>query len=179
MNKKSIDLSELFKMQKALDQDIKSQHPQNYKDRVAVLEDKVYALKVEIHEAWNDTRGFKRWSTRYKVIKASFLEEMIDSLHFVLSIAIEYKLEKDMKEFFITPSGFANVNKMFFFMDKYASHILNKVVCHDVRGIKKDLLAVLDVWFKIVRHEGYTFDDVVRAYKEKNEENLNRLAVGY
>lgn len=137
MNNKGINLSELFKMQKVLDQDIKAKYPQNYNDHVAVLQDKVFALKVEIHEAWNDTRGFKRWSTQYKVIKDSFLEEMIDSLHFVLSIAIEYKLDVEMKELFITPSGFSNVNKMFFFMDKYASHMFNKVVCHDVKGIKR------------------------------------------
>ncbi|CAI8810226.1 GTP pyrophosphokinase [Bacillus sp. IT-79MI2] len=41
MNKKGIDLSELFKMQKALDQDIKAQYPQNYNDRVVVLEEKM------------------------------------------------------------------------------------------------------------------------------------------
>ncbi|KLA16175.1 Dimeric dUTPase [Bacillus cereus] len=37
----------------------------------------------------------------------------------------------------------------------------------------------MDLFYKIVVFAGFTWDDVVRMYKEKNEENFNRLAVGY
>ncbi|MGR6003395.1 dUTP diphosphatase [Bacillus cereus] len=37
----------------------------------------------------------------------------------------------------------------------------------------------MDLFYKIIEFAGYTWDDVVLMYKEKNEENFNRLANGY
>ncbi|MDZ4552496.1 dUTPase [Bacillus cereus] len=81
MKNKIIDLTELFKMQKVLDDDIKAKHKENYR-RYDMMFNKAYALKNEVNEAWNVTNAFKMWSTKFEQPKESFLEEMVDILHF-------------------------------------------------------------------------------------------------
>ncbi|WP_235438274.1 dUTPase, partial [Bacillus cereus] len=90
-----VDLTELFKMQKALDDDIKTKHKKNYL-RYDMMFNKAYALKNEVNEAWNVTNAFKMWSTKFEQPKESLLEEMIDILHFWLSVAMDFKVEQTM-----------------------------------------------------------------------------------
>lgn len=37
----------------------------------------------------------------------------------------------------------------------------------------------MDTFYKTIVFAGFTWNDVVHMYKEKNEENFKRLAVGY
>ncbi|EOV9525598.1 dUTP diphosphatase [Bacillus cytotoxicus] len=177
-NEVVVDLSELFKMQKVLDDDIKAKHKENYA-RYDMMFNKVYALKNEVNEAWNVTNAFKMWSTKFEQPKDSFLEEMIDILHFWLSIAMDFKLERELRKVKITESRVHKFNNAFFHMDKKVNHLVGKVEYKDKVGAKRSLLWIMDLFYKIIEFAGYTWDDVVRMYKEKNEENFKRLASGY
>ena len=178
MTKKVIRLTELFKMQKALDDDIKVKHKKNYL-RYDAMFNKAYALKNEVNEAWNVTNAFKMWSTKFEEPKDSLLEEMVDILHFWLSIAMDFNLNHDLRKVEITESKIHGFNKAFFHMDKNVNYLIGKVEYKDKAGAKKSLLGVMDLFYKTVEYAGFTWDNVVEMYKEKNKENFNRLAVGY
>ncbi|MDC2863771.1 dUTP diphosphatase [Bacillus sp. BP-3] len=178
MTKKVIDLTELFKMQKVLDDDIKAKHKENY-SCYDMLFNKVYALKNEVNEAWNVTNAFKMWSTKFEQPKDSLLEEMVDILHFWLSVAMDFKIEHSLQMVKITESKIHGFNKAFFHMDKNVNYLVGKVVYKDSKGAKNPLLGIMDLFYKTIEYAGFTWDDVVEMYKEKNEENFNRLAVGY
>jgi hypothetical protein len=64
-------------------------------------------------------------------------------------------------------------------MDKNVNYLIGKVDYKDRAGAKGPLLGIMDLFYKIVIFSGFTWDDVVRMYKEKNEENFKRLSVGY
>ncbi|KEK17234.1 hypothetical protein BAMA_16200 [Bacillus manliponensis] len=174
-----VDLRELFKMQKSLDTYIAKEKSEAYEDHVVRKLNKVFALKVEIHEAWNDTMAFKMWSDKYKKPKDTLLKELVDVLHFILSVALEFNLHKKLGTVVITKQSFANINKMFFYMDKYTSRIYNKMPYGHLYGIKMDLIAIIDAFFKIVSYYGWNFDDVYNVYVEKNKENFKRQESGY
>ncbi|QTR81157.1 dUTP diphosphatase (plasmid) [Bacillus cytotoxicus] len=178
MTNKVVDLAELFKMQKVLDDDIKAKHKKNYL-RYDMMFNKAYALKNEVNEAWNVTNAFKMWSTKFEQPKESLLEEMVDILHFWLSVAMDFKLERELRKVEITTSKINGFNKAFFHMDKNVNYLIGKVEYKDKAGAKKSLLGVMDLFYKTIEFAGYTWDDVVRMYKEKNEENFKRLASGY
>lgn len=93
MKNRFIDLTELFQMQRVLDKDIIAKHKKNYV-RYDMLYNKVYALKNEVNEAWNATNSFKMWSTKFEQPNDTFLEEMVDILHFWLSVTMDFKIKK-------------------------------------------------------------------------------------
>ncbi|CAM4012650.1 dUTPase [Bacillus manliponensis] len=178
MINKAIDLSELFQMQKVLDDDIKVKHKENYKRHDAMY-NKVFALKNEVNEAWNTTNAFKMWSEKFEQPKESFLEEMVDILHFWLSVAMDFKLQKQLQIIKIPKHKVNCFNKAFYHIDKNVNHLVGKVEYKDSQGAKNPLLIIMDVFLKIIERAGFTWDDVVAMYKEKNEENFKRLASGY
>lgn len=178
MTNRVVDLTELFKMQKVLDDDIKVKHKENY-SRYDMIYNKIYALKNEVNEAWNVTNAFKMWSTKFEQPKESFLEEMVDILHFWLSIVMDFKMEDSLQIVNITESKIYKFNTAFFYMDKNVNSLVSKVEYRDKVGKKVALLGVMDLFYKIIEYAGFTWNDVVRMYKEKNEENFKRLAVGY
>lgn len=178
MKNRFVDLAELFQMQKVLDKDIIAEHKENYA-RYDMLYNKVYALKSEVNEAWNATRAFKMWSTKFEQPKDSFLEEMIDILHFWLSVAMDFKIRNLVQTIYITESKIHSFNKAFFHLDKNVNYLIGKIEYKDSIGAKKPLIMMMDLFYKIIEFAGFTWDDVVQAYKEKNQENFNRLVSGY
>lgn len=58
------------------------------------------------------------WSTKFEQPKESLLEEMVDILHFWLSVAMDFKLERELRKVEITTSKINGFNKAFFHMDK-------------------------------------------------------------
>lgn len=178
MTNKVIDLTDLFKMQKVLEDDIKAKHKENY-SRYDMMFNKAYALKNEVNEAWNVTNAFKMWSTKFEQPKASFLEEMVDILHFWLSVAMDFKTDKTLRIVHITDSKIKGFNKAFYHMDKNVNYLIGKVEFKDGAGAVKPLIGIMDLFYKIIEFAGFTWDQVVQMYKEKNQENFSRLASGY
>lgn len=178
MKNRFIDLTELFQMQRVLDKDIIAKHKENY-DRYDMLYNKVYALKNEVNEAWNATNSFKMWSAKFEQPKDTFLEEMVDILHFWLSVAMDFKIKNLLRTIYITETKINGFNKAFFHMDKNANHLIGKAEYKDSIGAKRPLIMMMDLFYKIIEFAGFTWDDVVRMYKEKNQENFNRLVSGY
>ncbi|MBY5229335.1 dUTP diphosphatase [Bacillus paranthracis] len=176
----TFDITELFEMQKELDKRI------GYKgnDKLDML---FRALMVEIGEAWNETRAFKMWSTGFGTPKDGLLEELVDGFHFLMNIVIELnrhtlkrKLVSNFSIQYIMKKNISNVNMLF---EWYMQDILTakRAWCQyrDLSTTLSHLHKAFGIFFRLCYLYGYKFEDIVRAYKEKNKENFDRQASGY
>ncbi|HDR7203947.1 TPA: dUTP diphosphatase [Bacillus cereus] len=176
----TFDISELFKIQRELDEKI------GYKgnDKLDMM---FRALMVEIGEAWNETRAFKMWSTGFGTPKEGLLEELVDGFHFLMNIIIELdrhtlkrRLVSGFSEQYIMKKNVSNINKLF---EWYLEDILcaKRAWCQyrNLSVTLTHLHKAFGIFFRLCYLYGYKFEDIVRAYKKKNEENFERQASGY
>lgn len=176
----TFDISELIEMQKELDRRI------GYKgnDKLDML---FRALLVEIGEAWNETRAFKMWSVGFGTPKDGLLVELVDGFHFLMNIVIELdrhtlkrRLVSNFSEQYIMKKNVLNINKLF---EWYLEDILSaKRAWCQYRNLSVTLTHLhkaFGIFFRLCYLYGYKFEDIVRAYKKKNEENFERQASGY
>lgn len=78
-----LTLSELYSMQKALDDYILRDKQISKRE---LLTNTLLALVVEVSELANATRSFKHWSNKGAMDREVLLEEYSDCLHFFLSL---------------------------------------------------------------------------------------------
>ncbi|HHB3507883.1 TPA: dUTP diphosphatase [Bacillus cereus] len=177
---RTFDISELMEMQRELDKRI------GYKgnDKLDML---FRALMVEIGEAWNETRAFKMWSVGFGTPKDGLLVELVDGFHFLMNIVIEldcYTLKRRIAAMFrkqyIMKKNILNVNMLF---EWYMQDILTakRAWCQyrDLNVTLTHLHKAFGIFFRLCYLYGYTYEDIVRAYKEKNKENFIRQESGY
>lgn len=176
----TFDISELMEMQRELDKRI------GYKgnDKLDML---FRALLVEIGEAWNKTRAFKMWSVGFGTSKDGLLEELVDGFHFLMNIVIEldrYTLKRRIaatfREQYIMKKNILSVNMLF---EWYMQDILTakRAWCQyrDLNVTLTHLRKAFGIFFRLCYLYGYTYEDIVHAYKEKNKENFERQDNGY
>ncbi|PEB56225.1 dUTPase [Bacillus pseudomycoides] len=174
------NLRELFAMQKELDKRI------DYRDEDRI-ELKFYSLHVEVNEAWNETMSFKFWSKRFKEPDTDkLLEELIDGLHFLLSIVLDINTSTRSNHNFIGCFNYAkihsrhiySVNRLFEMWSTTVLKAKKKWVAYRIFPVA-ELRIMFGVFFRICYLYDFTYKDIVRAYKEKNKENFIRQASGY
>ncbi|MGR6004880.1 dUTP diphosphatase [Bacillus cereus] len=176
----TFDISELIEMQKELDRRI------GYKgnDKLDML---FRALLVEIGGAWNETRAFKMWSVGFGTPKDGLLVELVDGFHFLMNIVIEldrFTLKRRIvamfREQYIMKKNVLSVNMLF---EWYMQDILTakRAWCQyrDLNVTLTHLHKAFGIFFRLCYLYGYTYEDIVRAYKEKNKENFERQDKGY
>ncbi|HGO9433315.1 TPA: dUTP diphosphatase [Bacillus cereus] len=176
----TFNISELIEMQKELDSRI------GYKgnDKLDML---FRALLVEIGEAWNETRAFKMWSVGFGTPKDGLLVELVDGFHFLMNIVIEldrYTLKRRIvamfREQYIMKKNVLSVNMLF---EWYMQDILTakRAWCQyrDLNVTLTHLHKAFGIFFRLCYLYGYTYEDIVRVYKEKNKENFERQDNGY
>lgn len=164
----TFDISELIEMQKELDRRI------GYKgnDKLDML---FRALLVEIGEAWNETRAFKMWSVGFGTPKDGLLVELVDGFHFLMNIVIEldrYTLKRRIvamfREQYIMKKNVLSVNMLF---EWYMQDILTakRAWCQyrDLNVTLTHLHKAFGIFFRLCYLYGYTYEDIVRVYKEK------------
>lgn len=161
-----MDLTKLFQMQKALDTFIES--TQNISRNV--FQEKGLALLVELAELANETRCFKFWSTKGPSERAVILEEFVDSIHFMLSLGLEKQLDHLVE--WTVPNEKRDLTELFLLTQE-------TILAFIQRPIEETYKAVWDCYGLLAFNLGFTFEDVVAAYIEKNEENYNRQRNGY
>lgn len=161
-----MNLHKLFTMQRALDQYIQS----NKQVTEDVFVKKGLALIVELAELANETRCFKFWSEKGPSERRVILEEYVDSIHFILSLGIEkgfqdleewpYKnIDGDLTELFIG----TNESILLFLADPTKTHYEKVWIMYGA----------------IAKKLGFSSEDVLQAYIEKNEMNYERQKNGY
>lgn len=180
-----MNLTKLFKAQRVLDERIEQEHPvKPEEDRVAM---KILALQVELGECANEWRGFKFWSndqeprtytTRtvsdgYRLKSRPYnplLEELVDVLHFILSLGNEVKYDGQFLPPYAdfipeTTDAFTDV---FYYTTKLRNNFVDDVF---------ELL--LESYFKLVYSLRFDWNQIETAYYEKNKINHERQDGGY
>ncbi|WP_332649944.1 dUTP diphosphatase [Lysinibacillus sp. 54212] len=160
-----MEFKELFTMQRELDAFI--QETQNIQHDV--FQEKGLALLVELSELANETRCFKFWSTKGPSERDVILEEFVDSVHFILSLGLMrgFSLDawpevKEARE--LTPLFIETTNAVLEFIGAPAE------------------ASYSNVWSKyglLAHNLGFSVDEIIQAYIEKNEKNYERQRSGY
>lgn len=161
-----MNLERLFKMQKQLDDRIKKEHQLEQTD---VYEEKVLALLVELGELANETRCFKYWSQKGPSERTVILEEYVDGVHFILSLGLEKGWTDPVIEKQVTNQTMTQL-----FLTVYEC-VLEMKQTDD----KKVYDALFTNFLSLGKALGFTKDEIVQAYLNKNEKNHVRQDEGY
>nr|WP_150959334.1 dUTP diphosphatase [Aneurinibacillus sp. XH2] len=184
-----MNISELYEMQKKLDDRIIEKHGLQGKDLLPKL---ILALQVELGELANEWRGFKFWSEDQeprtyglklgKTPKENryinpLLEEYVDCLHFLLSIGNNLSLAQDIQidSDYTTENPITDMNRLFYLIAELSRELVE---------IKAISVQVYEEMFNLFvgvgeKHLGFTWDEVEKAYMNKNAINHVRQATGY
>jgi dimeric dUTPase (all-alpha-NTP-PPase superfamily) len=161
-----MDLTQLFTRQKELDDYIEQKHGLTSKD---LFEEKILALFVEIGELANETRCFKFWSVKEPSPKEVILEEYVDGIHFLLSLGLERGLTpKKAEPFEQETTTTALFNQMYRAIDYFKD-----------QQNEETYLIVFELYLKLARQLGFTDDDILTAYHDKNDVNFKRQDSNY
>ncbi|MBU8908536.1 dUTP diphosphatase [Desertibacillus haloalkaliphilus] len=161
-------------MQRHLDEHIEQEHPlAPGEDRFA---EKVLALQVEMAELANETRCFKYWSNKPSSDQETILEEYVDGVHFLLSIGndigvTELIIQKDcvMDTMAKTFSKLmANAEIMV-----TSKEMMPQFIQSDWKALFSMYIGLGEVYL------GFTWEQIERAYIEKNQVNHERQENGY
>lgn len=163
-----MNITELFEMQRVLDERIIKEHGLEGKD---LLQERVLALNVELAELAQETRCFKFWSKNQQP-SDRVLDELVDVLHFILSVGINTKNEDRFSLYgrsFLKKHKFPYIfNEIFYYIAEIAHYGDSEAYYYTTE------------WFLVLVDElGFTWDQVVEAYKAKNAENHARQDRGY
>lgn len=161
-----MNLQQLFSMQKELDHFIET----TQKIERDVFKEKGLALMVELAELANETRCFKFWSTKGPSEHDVILEEYVDSIHFILSLGL-LKGYTSIEKWPVVEEK-RDLTETFLMTQDYILTFVNDPT-------EDRYLAIWQCYGLLAYNLGFTFEDVVSAYIEKNEENYNRQRSGY
>ena len=162
----SINLKELYFLQKNLDEEIANNHHVTYE---STFSRRLLALIVEIGELSNETRCFKYWSNKGPSTKDVIMDEYADGLHFLLSLGIplnvdvfEYNLEKLSD----------NLTELFLLLYKAAISLKDDYTI-------KNYVLVMQLYLNIALSLDMTSIDIINAYKKKLSINYKRQETNY
>lgn len=188
-----MNLAKLFELQRQLDEHIEKEHPRKPgEDRLAK---KVLALFVELGELANEARFFKYWShdqaprigipsVHYDEILGHdvieyvgpnpLLEEYVDCLHFILSIAIELGYTVD--DLYVWDDVLQGETvDVFLELMYWVIHIKSK----DEQQRKNAFRTVCYIFFNMAEQRlGFTWAEIEEAYMQKNKINHARQDSG-
>ncbi|WP_409251581.1 dUTP diphosphatase [Bacillus sp. SCS-153A] len=162
-----MNINELFEMQRELDSFIEKEHGLEERD---LFHEKILALLVEVGELANETRCFKFWSTKPSSEKDTILEEFVDGVHFILSLGIYLGI----RHFELREANYIekDVTKQFIEIYNSINGLLSKKSVTEYDQL-------VHQYFYLGELLGFTQEDVVRAYRQKNEVNYKRQQEGY
>ncbi|KIL43794.1 dUTP diphosphatase [Jeotgalibacillus soli] len=156
----------LYFMQEKLDRFIEKE--KNVKGE-SLFSRKIMALLVELGELANETRCFKFWSGKGPSANEVILEEYVDGIHFILSLGLEREL-KYIPQSSINPE--ADLTEQF--LQTYG--LIHNFAQHPTKDNYEKLW---DAYLAIGKSLGFSGEDIMNAYIEKNKVNVQRQEQGY
>lgn len=164
-------IKEMMKLQKALDIRVRENNEIEL-DKDLTLE-KFLALKTELYEFINELESFKYWKKNKG--KDHILEEACDTLHFILSLAIDKEVDMNIEEKEIKELGEVDkieTNELLAMSDFLISDCM---IDNDWIALK----LVLTIILIVLKRVGFDKEDLYNAYIEKNKVNHQRQDNNY
>jgi dimeric dUTPase (all-alpha-NTP-PPase superfamily) len=191
-----MNLDELFAMQRELDTDIVKIKGLEGQD---LLTKKILALQVELGELCQEWRGFKFWSEDQEPrtselnnalavscgaepkYKNPLLEEYVDCLHFILSIGIDIKIYTTNYSELVVPykSKMKGLEDKFLFIGYEVTKLYQEIRDRVGKHEKVLWIYLFNSFAGLGELLGFTWEEVVQAYYDKNKINFERQANGY
>jgi len=152
---------QLKDIQRALDLSIMEPRGLIYED---TLFDRIMAAVVELGEVANEVRHFKFWSTKGPSSREIILEELVDVLHFVLSLMnIAGETPKDVVAY-----KRESLNMQFL-----------QMIAQLINFRPGDSQALAATFMGLAMWLGFEDGEIEEAYMKKNEVNYKRQKEGY
>lgn len=127
--------------------------------------ERIIALSVEFHELLNEVRFiFKYWSAK-KMDRQRALEEYVDGLHFLLSIANDLNIEE------------YEYNRPVFYDIRHLALGISNMISHLPKT--KDYNTLMDYYLLFGEKLAFTLEEIEQAYLSKNKVNHERQEAGY
>lgn len=161
-----LNLTELIPLQNELDERIMDLH---HEVRETTQLKRILALVVEISELANETRSFKYWSLKGPSEKDVLLEEFSDSIHFILSLGIDLKLNELIVECDEIPY---DLSRLFLEWTDDAIQLM-----HDFN--LDNFQKCANYCAKIAYTLQFNENEVLDTYYKKNKKNHNRQDTAY
>ncbi len=162
----------LFPIQRQLDEYIVEKKKLHHID---LFDSKMIALKTELYEAINEWRGFKHWSDNRKPTE-NLLEELSDTLHFILSVGIEQEVDQLYAECPKPLIRYASDDFTTMELIDETDRLINKF------KEEKHVYAwhlMFEQFLQMAKRFGYEVHDLYEAYLNKNQINFDRQDNGY
>ena len=161
-----MNISELYEMQRELDNRICKEHRL---EGMNLVPSKILALQVELGELANETRCFKFWSSRGPSSEEIILEEYVDCLHFILSIGLEGGL---------TDINLAKIDNDNNLIDQF-QNIFTRIVAFQHEPTLDNYEALFAHFLLLGGKLGFSEGKIYLAYLRKNRVNHQRQDDGY
>ncbi|PKK39835.1 Dimeric dUTPase [Clostridiaceae bacterium JG1575] len=159
-------LKELFAVQKTLNERIVAEHGL---DPSTLRNQKFLALLTELGELANETRCFKYWSTKPPSARDVILEEYVDCLHFILTIGLDNGYTNVRPE---PTTEVQDLNTQFLNLFLAVNELVSFSSLNSYEVLLEDFSA-------LGRTLGFTEEDVIQAYMQKNQINHQRQDDNY
>lgn len=160
-----MNLTHLYNEQLKLDQRIYEE--KGITPSQEITDKKLIALKVEIGEMLNETRVFKYWSEKEPAPREVILEELVDVLHFLLSIGLDRNYHK------FVPDASGENYKQFTILQLAFDLFENPIDCSSSYSIALNTL--MGIGYRL----GFTEEEIKAAYFRKNLINHKRQEESY
>lgn len=165
-----MNLQKLFEIQRILDEKIVKEKGLEGQD---LLDKKVLALRVELFELLNELpEEFKFWSNKENNLERA-LEELIDSLHFILSIGNELGVSERIhvsKMYGMTKTK--HVHEMISRLDEDAISLVDSHTYYKKSGKRYFDIGcyfnIVNRFFALTEMLGFTWEQIEQGYYEKN-----------
>lgn len=153
-------------MQSELDTYIRTNHEL---ENEYLFNEKMLALLVELGELANETRCFKFWSTKLGSERQVVLEEYVDNIHFLLSLGIEKGY------------AFSNINITKTPRNKTVqfNEVFRAAIYFYEQQTETSYITMVESYLQLAYLLGFTEQDIMQAYVEKNDVNYERQKSGY
>ncbi|WP_339020516.1 dUTP diphosphatase [Spiroplasma endosymbiont of Atherix ibis] len=135
-----------------------------------IIKKKIIAFLVEISEFINEYRSFKYWSNKGPSERKIILEELIDCLHFIISLGTNLNFDF---------SKFNNKITQASDIDSWSINVYRKALILEENFNTQSYYQLLDEFLSITYILDISRNEVLNFYNKKNEINFNRQDTGY
>ncbi|PEO30892.1 dUTP diphosphatase [Bacillus toyonensis] len=169
-----LNIQKIFEAQDKLDRKVVEVHGLEGQNLTG---DVTQALYTELGELSNEIGFFKYWKKNKKDDKARQYDEWADCMHFMASLGNKY----GHSEFVLSDRGIEalEISMQTLELDVIRYHQLFEEIYTANMNSKVGYTYALCALLAIGANVGMTYEDMEKAYFDKNQVNYDRLASGY